>query len=249
MVNGNRPVLRGFDTDVADVGDQLHLCHPLLSFEGDPTLYVARKLDWRNDQDALAVVDPSEASDLGTLLPDTHRQPIASGQAVIAAGTGFVQAAATAGIQFDGFGMDFAQIDDAECWISVATPSHFARLKTGLADEARAVFDEALGDAARRGRRLSDRGDAALLLLRRCGPRRRDDLAIRQLAGTWQNGELDLYRRLLIRFSHELDAREDDIHDRVGRHMALAERPQHTPPGPLLFGQHKGVDGADKEEL
>ena len=30
--DGDRPVLRGFDTAVADVGDQLHLCHPLLSF-------------------------------------------------------------------------------------------------------------------------------------------------------------------------------------------------------------------------
>ena len=230
MVDGNRPVLRGFDTAVADVGDQLHLCHPLLSFEGDPTLYVARKLDWRNDQDALAVVDPSEASDLGTLLPDTHRQPIASGQAVVAAGTGFVQAATTAEIQLGGFGMDFARIHDAECWISVATPAHFARLKTRLADEARAVFDEALGDAARGGRRLSERGDAALLLLRRCGPRRRDDLAIRQLAGARQNGEFDLYRRLLIRFSHELSTLEDNLHKRVGRHIALAEGPQHTAP-------------------
>ena len=183
---------------------------------------------FRCSQDALAVVDPSEASDLGTLLPDTHRQPIASGQAVVAAGTGFVQAATTAEIQLGGFGMDFAQIHDAECWISVATPAHFARLKTRLADEARAMFGEALGDAARGGQHLSERGDAALLLLRRCGPRRRDDLAIRQLTGTWQNGELDLYRRLLIRFSHELDAREDDLHDRVGRHMALAEGPRHT---------------------
>ena len=226
MGDGNRTVLRGFDTAVADVGDQLHLCHPLLSFEGDPTLYVARRLDWRNDREALAVADPSEASELGTLLPDTHRQPIASGQAVVAAGTGFVQAATTADIQLDGFGMDFARVHDAECWISVATPAHFARLKTRLADEARTVFDEALGDAARHGRRLSERGDAALLLLRRCGPRRRADLAIRQLAGASQNRELDLYRRLLIRFSLELDTRENDLQDRVERHIALAERPQ-----------------------
>ena len=230
MVNDNRPVLRGFDTAVADVGDQLHLCHPLLSFEGESTLYVARRLDWRNDQDALAVADPSEASELGTLLPNAHRQPIVSGQAVVAAGTGFVQAATTAEIQLDGFGMDFTRLHDAECWISVTTPAHFERLKTGVADRARAVFDEALGDAARRRRRLSERGDAALLLLRRCGPRRRDDLAIRQLAGARQNDDLDLYRRLLIRFALELGTRENDLNERVGRHMALAERPRHTAP-------------------
>ena len=229
MVDSNGTmVLRGFDTAVADVGDQLHLCHPLLSFEGDSTLYVARRLDWRNDQDALAVADPSEASELGTLLPDIHRQPIASGQAVVAAGKGFVQAATTADVQLDGFGMDFAIVHDAGYWISVATPAQFARLKTRLADEARTVFDEALRDAARHGRRLSERGDAALLLLRRCGPRRQADLAIRQLAGARQNGERDLYRRLLIRFSLELDAQEDDLRDRVERHMALAEGPQRT---------------------
>ena len=230
MVDGNRPVLRGFDTAVADVGDQLHLCHPLLSFEGDPTLYVARRLNWRNDQDALAVADPSEASELGTLLPDTHRQPITSGQGVVAAGTAFVQAATIAEIQLDGFGMDFTRTHDAECWISVTTPADFARLKTGVADRAQAVFDEALRDAARHRRRLSERGDAALLLLRRCGPRRRDDLAIRQLAGAQQNDDLDLYRRLLIQFSLQLSTQEDDLHQRVGRHMALAERPRRTAP-------------------
>ena len=184
MVDEYRPaVLRGFDIAVADIGDQLHLCHPLLSFESDPKLYVARRLNWQNDRKALAVVDPSEASELGTLLPDAHRQPIASGNAVIAVGTGFVQAADAAGVQLDGSEMAFAIVHDAECPISVATPASFAKLKTRLADEARTAFDDELGDAARRRRRLSERGNAALLLLRRCGPRRRDDLAIRQLAG------------------------------------------------------------------
>ena len=192
-----RAVLRGFDTAVADLGDQLHLCQPLLSFEGDPTLYVARRLDWQNDRKALAAADPSEASELGTLLPDTLRRTIASGEAVVAVGAGFVRAAKAARIRFDGAETDFAIVGDAECRIGVATPARFAELKTRLADEARTAFDDELGDAARRGRHLSERGNAALLLLRRCGPRRRDDLAVRQLAGAWQNRELDLYRRLV----------------------------------------------------
>ena len=54
-------MLRGFDVSVADIGDQLHLCHPVLSFEGDSTLYVARRLNWRNDQRALTIADPSGA--------------------------------------------------------------------------------------------------------------------------------------------------------------------------------------------
>lgn len=224
-------VLRGFDTTIADIGDQLHLCQPLLSFEGDPTLYVARRLDWQDDRTALAVADPSEASELGTLLPDTHRRTIASGEAVVAMGAGFVQAANAAGVQFDDAETDFAMVGNAECRISVATPARFAKLKTRLADEARTAFDDELGDAARRKRHLSERGNAALLLLRRCGPRRHDDLAIRQLAGARQNREFDLYRRLLIRFALELHTPKNDLDEKVERHIALVMSPlRHTTP-------------------
>lgn len=241
MVDEYKPaVLRGFDTAVADIGDQLHLCHPLLSFEGDLTLYVARRLDWQNDRKALVIADPSEASDLGTLLPDTHEQAIASGEAVIAVGTGFVRAARAAGVQLDSSEMTFARVRDVECRISIATPANFAKLKTRLADEARTAFDEELGDAARRGHHLSERGNAALLLMRRCGPRRRDDLAIRQLAGARQNRELDLYRRLLRRFALELDTQESDLDKKAERHIALASTPlPYTPPG-LSPGQKYG---------
>ena len=226
MLDEYRPaVLRGFDMAVADIGDQLHLCQPLLSFESDPTLYVARRLDWQDDRTALAVADPSEASELGTLLPDTHRRTIASGEAVVAMGAGFARAAKAAGVQFDGAETDFAMVGNAECRIGVATPACFAQLKTRVVDEARTAFDEELGDAARRGLSLSERGNAALLLLRRCGPHRRDDLAVRQLAGARQNRESDLYRRLLIRFALELRTREDDLDKRAARHVALAAAP------------------------
>ena len=224
-------ILRGFDTAVADIGDQLHLCHPLLSFEGDSTLYVARRLDWRNDPRALAVADMSEASDLATLLPDTPTQRITSGEAVVAVGTRFAQAATVAGVRLDGSEIEFSSIHDAECRIGIATPARFEEIKTRLANEARITFDEELGDAARRRDRLSARGNAALLLLRRCGPRRRDDIAIRQLAGAWQNREPDLYRRLLVRFALELHTQENDLDERTDRHIASAASlfPSATP--------------------
>ena len=219
-------VLRGFDTAVADIGDQLHICHPLLSFEGDPnTLYVARRLNWRNHQRALAVADPSEASELATLLPDERRQPIASGEAAVVAGAGFVQAAADAGIQLDGSEVSFVRTHESGCWIATATQALFAELRTRLVDEARTAFDKELGYAARREQHLSERGNAALLILRRCGPRRREDLAMRQLAGAKQNGELDLYRRLLIRFELELGTQRHDLHKKVERHMELVVSP------------------------
>ena len=214
--------LRGFPVSVADVGDQVHLCHPLLSFEGDPALYLAHRLDWRDDPKALAVADPNEASALGTLLPPTCVRSIASGEGLVAVGSGLVQAAATAGVELLDSKIPFARVDGSECWIGVATPALYTALRTRLADEARAAFDGALEDAARRGSRLSERGDAALLLMRTCGTLRRDDLAIRQLAGARQNEDLDLYRRLLTLFALELDTQEKILDEWVRRHVDTA---------------------------
>ena len=211
-------VLCGFNVAVADIADRLRFCQPVLSFKGDSTLYVARKIDWGDDSKALAVTDPDEVNELGTSLPDA-KQSIASGEGVVAVGAGFVQAAADAGIQLDHAEMSFLSLDDEKCRIVVATPERYKDLKERLTEEARTVFDEALGEAAHHGRPLSERGNAALFLLCTCSPRRLDDLAIRQLAGTLQNRELDLYRRLRIRFSDELDTPEDDLDKRVKCHI------------------------------
>ena len=221
MVDVGKPAtLRGFHVSVADIGDQMHLCHPLLSFEGDPRLYLAHHLDWRDDPDALAVADPNEASALGTLLPPAYTRPIASGDGLVAVGVALVEAAATAKVELLESDVPFARVAEPECWIGVATPALYTSLRAQLAKDARAAFDEALQDAAQRERRLSERGNAALLLIRKCGALRRDDFAIRQLAGAWQDRESDLYRRLLIRFALELDAHEDTLHQRVQRHIA-----------------------------
>ena len=214
--------LRGFDMSVPDIGDQLHLRHPLLSLGDDSTLYVARRLDWRNDQSALTVADPSEASELATLLPDAYRRPIESGEAVVVAGAEFVQAVNDAGIQLDGSEMSFTSIHESKCRMSTATQGDFEKLQTRLADEALTAFDEALGSAAREQCQLSEHGSGALLVLRGCGTSWREKLAIRELAGAKQNREFDLYRRLLDGFSIELDAPPDDLHMQVGRHIELA---------------------------
>ncbi len=219
---GEAASLRGFDTAIADIGDQLHLRHPLLVLDGDSTLYAARRLDWRNDQSALAVADPSEATELATLLPDAYRLPITSGEAVVVAGAEFVQAASDAGIQLGGSEISFTRVHESKCWISTATRASFAKHQTRLASEALSAFDEALGSASHEGRRLSKRGDGALLVLRGCGTRWREDLAVRELAGAKQNREFDLYRRLLDGFEIELDAPSDDLHRQVERHIELA---------------------------
>lgn len=221
MIDVGKPAtMRGFHVSVADVGNQMHLCHPLLSFEGDRTLYLADHLDWRNEPAALTVADPDQAAALGTLLPPTHERPISSGEGLVAVGAELVRAAAIVQIEFLESEIGFTRLDDPECWIGVAEPAVYTTLRGRLVKEARAVFDEALRYAVLRGCRLSEIGDAALFLMRKCGSLRRDDIAIRRLAGARQSRELDLYRRLLTRFSIELDAAERILDERVQRHIA-----------------------------
>ena len=226
MVDVHKPAtLRGFHVSVADVGDQMHLCHPLLSFQGDSALYLAHRLDWRNAHEVLEVVDPNEAAALGTLLPPRCRPPIASGEGLVAVGAELAQAAAAAELELLGSEIPFMRVDDPECWIGVATPALYTALRTRLVENAQTAFDDELAYAACRGSSLSERGSAALLFMRKCGPRGRDDLVIRQLAGARQDEEYDLYRRLLIRFALELDTQEGVLDERVKRHVAvLADR-------------------------
>lgn len=248
--------LCGFHVSVADIGDQMHLCHPVISFENDDALYLAHKLDWQNAPGTLAVADPEEAASHGTLLPTMCRQPIASGLGVVAAGAAFVQAAERAGVRLDA-DVTFAPTgQDAPVWIGLATPAAYAGLRSRLVEDATEAFDTALGDAVRSANCLSDGGNAALLLLRRCGPMRRDDLAIRQLAGARQNREFDLYRRLLIRFAHELNAQESLLDERAQRHLAMAAHHSHAEAKDearrmLLAHIRPGYseDGADKRRL
>ena len=217
----NRATLRGFHVSIADIGDQMYLCHPLLSFEDD-TLYFAYRLDWRDDPGMLTVADPREASVLGTLLPPTCKRTIASGKGVVAVGGKLVQAATDADVKILDPEIGFVQIDGSNCWIGVAEPDRYEKLRTKLAGDALVAFDKELPKAVRSSDCLSKRGNAALFLIRKCGPRRRKDLAIRQLVGAWQNGELDLYQRLLVRFEIELGEKESILHRQVDRHRTNA---------------------------
>ena len=220
----NEAVLRGFDMTVSDIGDQLHFRLPLLSFRSSPTLYVAGRVDWHADRQALTIVDDPEDREMATLLPDGVGQAIASGQGVIVAGAEFFHAASLVGGQLDGFSR--LSREDCEYRIRIATPEEFVALKGDLVAESRAVFDRELGKASRQGGPLTEHGNAAIRVLRRCGPLRRDDLAIRQLAAALQNQDLDLYRRLLTRFEHELGEPEDHLDKQARRHIDLADAPE-----------------------
>ena len=213
--------LRGFDSSVADIRDQLHLRHPLLRFEHDAELlYVARRFNWRSDQRALAVADPSDAPALATLLPATLRRQIACGEGVVVAGPAFVEAAAAASIELDALGVSFAS-HESDCWVGTATPERFADVQTKLAHRAKKVFDESLGAAALTRLRLCERGNGALLILHGCGEPAREDLAIRELAAARQDGDFDLHRRLLDGFEIELEAEQDHLDKQAERHIEL----------------------------
>ena len=219
--------LRGFDMPLTDIGDQLHFRLPLLSFRSSTTLYLAGRVDWHADRQALlTAVDDPEDRELATLLPDGVGRYLAPGQGVVVAGAEFFHAASRIGDQLG----DFSHLSaaDCECWIGMATPAEFVALKDELIDGSRAVFDRELAKAGRRGSCLTERGNAAMLILRSCGPLRREDLAIRQLAAARQNQDFDLYRRLLTRFEHELGESEDRLHEQVGRHIELANELEGT---------------------
>ena len=220
MVDVCKPAtLRGFNVSVADVGDQMHLCHPLMAFGDDPALYLAHRLDWLDAPDALAIADAEEALALGTLLSQDRSLPIASGQGVVAAGEEFIRAAEDVRT---GLLDSFEKVTDGPTdpyWMCVTTSARYIELRTTLAEAARTAFDEVFRDAVHWGRRLSRRGDAALFLMRKCASLRRDDFAIRQLAGALQNEEWDIYRRLLMGLALELDTEEDVLADRVRSHV------------------------------
>lgn len=215
-MTNDEAVLRGFDMPAADIGDQLHFRLPLLSFRGSATLYVAGRVDWHADGHALTVVEP-EDHEMATLLADGVSRQVTSGQGVLVAGAEFFRAASRVSVQTDGFSHLAAA--DGECWIRTATPPEFVELKGELIDKSRTVFDQELAEARRQRSRLTNRGNAAMLILRRCGPLRQEGLAIRQLAAAMQNRNLDLYRRLLARFEHELGEPEDRLHKQAERHV------------------------------
>lgn len=220
MIDVLKPAtVRGFPVTVADIGDQMHLCHPLLSFEGDDALYLAHKLDWANSPDALAIADRDEAAAHGTLLPPTCSPPIASGEGLIVMGTDFVQAAVSAGVDLVDSAPSPVRTDGLAYWMVVATPAHYAALRARLAEEARGAFDEALDEAVRLDDQLAERGAAALLLMRRCTSGSKDALAVRQLAGALQDRQFDLYRRLLLRYALELGTSESVLVEEVTRYL------------------------------
>lgn len=223
----NCAILRGFDFSVRDAGDQLRFCNPMLSFEEGAAapIHFARDLEWRYGDDdqsrGLTPVDVDEVESFGTLV-SAATLDISPGEGVVLMGERFVEAARNAGIKVDrGRSVSFTPLPESRCWFAVASVDAFRTFSRQLTGEAALAFDEELptmSDGV-----LSERGEAALFLLRKIGLTRPTDLALRQLSAAFVTRQMDTYRRLLIRFSIELDETEDNLSKRVERHVRVAQ--------------------------
>ena len=215
-------VLQGFAGRVTDLRARMRLCHPVLSpEEGGTKLLLAQSLDWLASGHDLEPVDRDDVLSFGTLWRDVG--------STIRPGFGVAVAGDTLGasvLDMTGpAGMDdlpFEWDDDVGCWIAIVRRGEFERCAESLAREAATIFDNEFRSTSHLGK-LSRKGAAALFVLRRV-PRRRDSaVAIRELAAAHVETNFDLYRRLLAVQSVKLGIPEDDLDQRVSRHVSSAQ--------------------------
>ena len=220
-------ILTGFDFPAREAGDQLRFCNPLLSFEEGAAaqIYFARDLDWEHEGDdqpsGLTPVDFDEVESFGTLVSGATLH-VRQGQGVALMGERFVAAARMAGIEVvcTRF-LNFMELPEIRCWIGVAHIDAYRAFSRQLTGEAAAAFDDVL--PATMGDELPKGGEAALFLLRKAGLTRPTDLALRQLSAAFVTRKTDTYRRLLIRFSIGLEEAEENLNQRVERHVQVAQ--------------------------
>ena len=229
-------ILRGFDFLEDNVDEELRFCNPLLSFESDDLspIYFARDLDWVHHDDdpipSLTLVDRDEISSFATLTSGGSFS-IAPNEGVMLMGHRFSNAAHTAGINIDGNSLvTLTASVDSRCRIGIASVATYRQFASQIAREAVSVFDRELQATA--VLELPKAAEAALFVLRKCGLTRPTDLAIRHLVAAHVTRQVDMYRRLLTRYSFELKDTEDNLHRRAERHIDVlrCERLWHSTP-------------------
>ena len=221
-------ILRGFNFLAEDVAEQLRFCNPLISFEECDTapIYFARDLDWeRGDEEqrhSLVLVEKDEIDSFATLFPRPTSR-VSGGEGVVLMGERFSKAAQIAGINVDANdAVDLTDSADKRYRFGVADAIVYRSFVKQIIQEAVSVFDGELRAAAED--KLPKRAEEALFVLRKCGLTRPTDLAIRQLTAARVTGQADVYRRLLIRYSLELQDTEDNLDKQVERHIAVLHR-------------------------
>ena len=216
-------IFRGFDFPARDAGDQLRFCNPLVSFEEGESapIYFVRDLDWSLGSDGqprwITPVDADEIEAFATLVPGTMLQ-IRPGDGIVLIGEQIGAAARSLKMEADrGSLVEFTEYSEPRLRIGVANVDSYRDLVRRLTEEAASIFDGELG--ATTGTELSRRGETALFVLRKCGYSLPTALAIRELAAARVTRQRDRDRRLLTRFSRELNLAEDVLDRRVDQHL------------------------------
>ena len=216
-------IFRGFDFPARDAGDQLRFCNPLVSFEEGESapIYFVRDVDWSQGSDGQArwitPLDADEIEAFATLVPGTKLQ-IRPGDGIVLIGEQISAAARSLKMEADrGSLVEFTDYSEPRLRIGVANADSYRDLVRRLTEEAASIFDGEL--EATTGTELSRKGETALFVLRKCGYSLPTALAIRQLAAARVTRQRDRDRRLLTRFSRELNLAEDVLDRRVDQHL------------------------------
>ena len=216
-------ILRGFDFPATDGGDQVRFCNPLVSFEEGESapIYFVRDLHWSLGDGAqsrwFTRLDSDEIETFATLVPKTMLQ-ISPGDGIVLIGEQISAAARSLEMEKEHrWPVEFTEYSGPRFRIGIANADSYREFVRRLTDEAALIFDGEL--SATKGTKLSERGKTALFVLRKFGFSLPTVLAIRQLAAARVSRQWDRDRRLLIRFSRELQIAEDVLDQRVNRHL------------------------------
>ena len=195
----------GFETGHGEIRSGLWLCLPIVKLEGVRRRFVARRIDWTADAgepgSGLTSVDDDELEAVGVMLPVGETRSIEPGWAFAVMGDGFAKDLEDCGVvQSDD--VSLAPVSGETYAIGLATVESFERFRETICRNASMVFDKALSSNV--GFDLGPSGRAALRLLRHSAYHR-SDLAVRELAAAMVSVDLDLLRRLLTRYSIELE--------------------------------------------
>ena len=210
----------GFEMGYGDIRSGLWLCLPLVELEGEDRLFLARRIDWQVDahdrESGLTPIDDDELEQVGIVLPKGERRAIEPGWALAVVGEDFAQCIKDAEVACPDDVLAIP-VRNENYAVGIATVESFERFRMTICSNASAVFDKALGLSVGYG--LSRKGRAALGVLRHSAYRR-SDLAVRELAGAIESRDLDLLRRLLTRYSIELNKSREGLEHDAREHIA-----------------------------
>ena len=219
-------LLVGIDVRVGEVRDRLRLCQPILAFGDDAQVFLARRLDWTREDEAtgrrLTPVDADDIATFGTVVPTEARVPIEPGVGVVVVGGDFYDAIQELGSDPQD-GVPLRRLGAYPCWFGLADVSRFDRYRARMGDVAVLAVDGELGMALASDTGMSDRGRLAAHVLRKC-QRRRTDVAVRDIAIALVDGEPDMIRRGLTRYSMELGESREALEALAGDHLRLVAR-------------------------